>query len=95
MLNRANKIKNQATELEFVLRLNEDEDFIIIKSSEAEPGLRLAYRFRNETIWSPFENEIYEDFYKYMFLRISRLSRSDEAIINITLTNWLLGLWMI
>lgn len=93
-LNRANKTKNQKTELEFVIRENDDEHFIVIKSTGAKHGLRLSFRYKKEPFWTPFENETYEVFYKYMFLKISILTSNDDLNINLTLTNWLIRLWM-
>lgn len=93
-LNRSNRTKNLKTELEFELREDVEEYFIIIKSTGAENGLRLAFRRKNETLWLQHENEIYTDFYKYMFLKISRTSVNNEININHTLTDWLLRLWM-
>ncbi len=94
-LNRANRTKNLKTELEFEIRENEDEHFIVIKSTGAVHGLRLANRYKTAEQWIMFENAIYADFYKYMFLKIRQLNLADESNINITLTNWLLRLWMI
>lgn len=93
-LNRANKTKNLKTELEFIIRETEDKEFIIIKSTAAEHGIQLAFRFKNEPLWSFYENYIYEDFCKYMFFKIIRLNRKEEININATLTSWLLRLWI-
>ena len=59
-LNRANKTKNQKTELEFMLCQDEEEYFVIIRSTGAEHGLRLAYMLKvaNQR-WILFENEMY------------------------------------
>ncbi len=94
-LNRANRTKNQKTELEFELREDAEEHFVIIKSTLAEHGLRIAYK-RKSTMdrWILFENENYRDFFKYMFLKISKLNYYEEININTTLTSWLLGLWV-
>ncbi len=93
-LNRANRIKNLKTELEFEMREGDDEYFIIIKSTGAEHGLRLAFRKKNAALWLRYENELYPDFYKYMFLKISRLNPNNKININDTLTSWLLRLWI-
>lgn len=94
-LNRGNKTKNLKTELEFEIRQNSDEYYIIIKSSGAEHGLRLAYK-RKKTVnrWLPLDNELYKDFYNYMFLKINNLNQNDVLNINDTLTSWLLRLWI-
>lgn len=62
--------------------------------NRAKHGLRLATRYKTAERWIIFENEIYEDFYKYMFLKIRQLNPIDETNINITLTSWLLRLWV-
>lgn len=94
-LNRANKTKNQKTALEFLLCQNEEEYFIIIRSTGAEHGLRIAYMHKVALHrWILFENEMYIAFFKYMFLEVSRLSLEDKKNINIKLTNWLVRLWM-
>lgn len=94
-LNRANRIKNISTELEFELRENDEEHFIIIKSTGAEYGLRLALRSKNYDFWTMHKNEIYEDFYKYIFLKIQTLKSDNDFDINFILTNWLARLWVI
>lgn len=94
-LNRANKSKNQKTELEFVLCQNEEEYFIIIRSTGAKHGLRMAYIHKVALHrWILFENEKYNAFYKFMFSKISTLSLEDDKDTNTILTNWLVGLWM-
>ena len=93
-LNRANKTKNQKTELEFVLCQDEEEYYIIIKSTGAKHGLRIAGRFKHEVFWHLFENEQFMDFYKYMFLKICRLIPGDDNNLNEILASWLLSLWM-
>ncbi len=74
---------------------DEEEYFVIIRSTGAEHGLRLAHMLKvaNQR-WILFENEMYNDFYKYMFLKISSLSLDDKKNTNIVLTDWLLRLWM-
>lgn len=94
-LNRANRIRNLKTELEFVLRENSDGHFIIVKSSGAENGFLVALRNADSKFWVLSKNEIYEDFYKYMFLKIRTLNLLDDIKINLILTNWLSGLWVI
>ncbi len=94
-LNRANRVKNLQTELKFEIRGNDEECFIIVKSTGAENGLRVASRDSNNTFWVISENEIYENFYKYMFLRIRTLKPDDDLNINSILANWLIGLWVI
>ena len=93
-LNRANKTKNQKTEIEFVIHDNQEEYFIIIKSTGAEHGLRMAGRFKHEIFWHSFENERFTDFYKYMFLKICRLLPGDDKNLDEILASWLLRLWM-
>lgn len=93
-LNRANKSKNLKTELEFVLRENEDEYFIIIRSTSAEYGLRLAYKNKIGGQWMLFEHERFRIFFKYMFMQIYKLNH-DEPNLNNKLTGWLLRLWVI
>ena len=62
-LNRANKTKNKKTELEFVLCDDEEEYYIIIKSTGAEHGLRVAYMHKVAMHrWILFENEMYSAF---------------------------------
>lgn len=94
-LNQANRIKNISTELEFELREDEDEYFIVIKSTGAEHGLRLAFRRKNYDFWNMHKNIIYEDFYKYVFIKIQALKPDNDFYINFILTNWLAGLWVI
>lgn len=74
---------------------DEEEYYIIIKSTGAKHGLRVAYMHKvaNQR-WILFENEMYNDFYKYMFLKISSFSLDDEKNTNIVLTNWLIRLWV-
>lgn len=94
-LNQANKSKNLKTKLQFEIRENKSEYFIIIKSTGATNGLRIAYKYKIAmNRWIIFENEIYADFHKYMFIKIRQLTPADEVDINIILTNWLLGLWV-
>lgn len=94
-LNRANKSKNQKTDLEFLIRQNENEDFIVIKSTEAMHGLRIAFRLKNATgRWFLSDNETYQDFYKYMFIKISQLHQANELNINDILRTWLFQLWI-
>lgn len=94
-LNRSNKSKNQKTDLEFLIRQNEDEDFIVIKSTEAMHGLRIVFRLKNATgRWFLSDNETYQDFYKYMFIKISQLNQTDELSINNILRTWLFQLWI-
>lgn len=94
-MNCANKIKNLVTELEFELRENDEEYFIIIRSSGAQHGLRLAFSYKDQHQWTLFENEIYTDFYKYMFKKIITLDIQNKQCINTVLTDWLLRLWIV
>jgi len=94
-LNQANRTKNLKTELEFVLRENDEEYFIILKSTGAEHGLRIAFKTKMTSArWFLVENEIYNDFLKYMYLKISCLNPNDELSLNQVLAGWLLRLWM-
>lgn len=93
-LNHANRIKNLKTELEFELRKNEEEHFIIIKSTAAEHGLRLAFRRNDQKYWVLFQNDTYSDFYKYMYHKIIKIEFSDAHKINTILTDWLIRLWV-
>jgi len=94
-LNQANRIKNISTELEFELRENDEEHFIILKSTGAEHGLRLAFRNKNDDFWKMDKNEIYEDFYRHIFVKIQTLKPDNDFEINFILTNWLARLWVI
>lgn len=94
-LNSSNRIKNLKTELEFELRENVDEYYIIIKSSSADHGLRLASleKVRNDPIIS--YNENYAAFFKYMFKKIFTLKIQDRNSFNDELTRWLSRLWVL
>lgn len=93
-LNKANGLRDDKTHLEFELRSDNDEDFIIIKSSGAHHGLRVAYRNKvNHNAWHRFENESYKDFFQYIILGL-RTIRETESI-NTKLTLWLFRLWVI
>lgn len=94
-LNRANRIKNLKTELEFEIRKNEEEYFIIIKSTGAQSGFRIAVRYKDSKLWTLSKNEIYEDFYKYMYLKIRTLNPDNDININSILTDWLSRLWIV
>lgn len=93
-LNRSNRIENMKTELEFEIRENEVEWFIIIKSTGAKHGIRLATYKKIRNRWVLFHNEKYNEFYKYLFLKIKLLSADDYKKINSLLTSWLQRLWM-
>lgn len=94
-LNRANRIKNLSTTLEFELRENDSEHFIIIKSTSAENGLCVAIRKTNRKFWELSKIEIYEEFYEYLFYKIRTLTPGDDMNINFILTDWLSRLWVI
>ena len=94
-LNRANRTENLKSELEFEIRESEGEYFIIIKSTGAEHGLRLATYKKLRKRWDLFDNEKYSDLYKYLFLKIKLLNTTDFEKVNAQLTSWILGLWVI
>ncbi len=95
-LNLANSTKNIKTELLFELRENEEEYYVIIKSSGAKNGLRLASFEKEKSEWVIFNNETYSHFYKYMFKKIFILNpHQSHENINELLTDWLLKLWII
>ena len=62
LLNQANPQKDLITELVFELREDKDEIFIIIRSSSAQHGLRLAYKQKIRGRWIIVENIHFEDF---------------------------------
>lgn len=93
-LNRANRIKNLKTELEFELRENDEEYFIIIKSTESRHGLRMASFDKEKNDWVVFDNEKYTEFFKYMFKKIFTLKISEQNNLNKELTGWLARLWV-
>ncbi len=95
LLNRSNRIKNISTELEFELRENDEEYFIILKSTGAEHGLRLANKLKNEKEWRLYKNDLFEIFYSYMFKKIYLLEQLNTTYVNLQLTSWLLRLWVI
>ena len=93
LLNKNNKTKNEVSELVFELRELGKEYFIIIKSSRANHGLRLATFDRVE--WKIFENNNYANFYKYMFKRIRSIDSFDNKLIGEELAVWLTRLWVL
>ncbi len=95
LLNQANPQRNLMTELEFELRENENEFFIIIKCSSARHGLRLAYKQKTRGRWLIAGNILFEDFIKYMFKKISVLNDFDQREVCTELTSWLARLWVI
>jgi hypothetical protein len=94
-LNKSNKVKDLKSELEFELRENNEEFFIIIRSSQAEHGLRIARYVKNHSGWMIYKNHIYQEFYNYMFKKIFLLKPVNNLNINNELTGWLLRLWII
>lgn len=95
LLSRNNKIKNEATVLVFELKNSKAEHIIIIKSSSASSGLRLATYDKKSEDWKIYESDSYDTFYKYMFKKIAQLETLDKNTINEELTNWLNRLWII
>lgn len=93
LLNHSNKQRDLQTELEFELRESELEFFIIIKSTGATHGLRLAQKAKGGPYWALTSSERFEDFFKYMFLRIFNLSESEPNLNN-ELAGWLTRLWV-
>lgn len=93
-LNLSNKTKNLKTDLEFEIRDNKDQQFIIIKSTGAEHGLRVATYQKREKRWFLFNDERYSEFYKYLYIKIQNLNETDFNNINTQLTSWLYRLWM-
>lgn len=73
-LNRANRTKNLKTELEFEMRESADEHFIVIKSTGAEHGLRIAIYLKLEKRWFLFNDERYTEFFKYLYIKIQDLN---------------------
>lgn len=94
-LNRANRIKNLKTELEFEIRENEEEYFVIIKSTAAEHGFRIATYKKEKNEWTLFDNENYADFFKYMYEKIFLLTPSSADNFSTDLASWLSRLWII
>ncbi len=94
-LNKSNKVKDLTSELEFELRENQEEFFIIIRSTQAEHGLRITTYLKQENEWSIHPNEKYQHFYNYMFKRIFLLNPIEGPKIISDLTDWLYRLWVI
>lgn len=95
MLNRNNKTKNEKSELIFELKNGMDEYYIIIKSSCADHGLRLATYDKARQEWQIFINYNYASFYKYMFQKIRSLKSLDNQLISEELAVWLNSLWVV
>ncbi len=91
ILSQNNKIRNEV----FELRYTGEEHFIIIKSSRADHGLRLATYDKANIMWKIFHSNDYSNFYKYMFKRIYLLKSLDDILIGNELTNWLNRLWVV
>ncbi len=91
-LNKANGTRDAYTDLEFELRSNEDEEFVIIKSSGAHHGLRVAFKC-TQRIWETNLNSPFSDLFMYLFERIENLNPDEN--INTELTVWLRRLWII
>lgn len=93
LLNQANPLKNQVTELEFELREEEKEFSIIIKSSGAKNGLRTAYYKKQTAQWYVYQNEKFQYFYDYLFTNIKNQKNLNNVVTQ--LTGWLSRLWII
>jgi hypothetical protein len=94
-LNKSNKVKDLTSELEFVLRENDEEFFVIIKASQAEHGLQIASYLKKRTYWTMNANISYQDFYKYMFKKIYLININTNRDIDSELASWLSRLWVI
>jgi aromatic ring-cleaving dioxygenase len=91
-LNKANGLKDDKTHLEFELRSDDDEGYVIIKSSGAHHGLRIATHTKRK-YWMAFQDSKYSELNKYLSLGIKSIS--DPAQINEKLTIWLFKLWVV
>ncbi len=91
-LNKANGLRNDKTHLEFELRSTDDEDFVIIKSSGAHNGLRIASKFKNR-LWEVNLNSKFIELFIYFVDRIKNLRPNEN--INEELTIWLFRLWIV
>ncbi len=93
-LNKANGLRDDKTHLEFEMRSDNDEEYVIIKSSGAHHGLRIACRDKaNHNAWHKFQNESYKDLFNYIILGLRTIHETES--LNTQLTIWLFRLWVI
>ncbi len=93
-LNQANRLRDDKTDLKFELRSNEDEQFVIIKSSGAYHGLRVANKnTRLSSAWIPINHPKFSELFIYLLIKIKTINNFKD--INSELTVWLFKLWMI
>ncbi len=93
-LNKANGLRDDKTHLEFELKSDDDEEYVIIKSSGAHHGLRFAYRKKTtQNLWKKVENENFDDFFLYLLIGLRSVRETDS--LNTQLTIWLFRLWMV
>ena len=93
-LNKANGSKNDKTDLEFELRSNGVEEFVIIKSSGAHHGLRVATKTSKlNSQWITIEHPQFNELFIYLLIKIKVMKNFDQ--LNGELTVWLFRLWMI
>ena len=91
-LNKANGLRDHKTHLEFELRSDHETEYVIIKSSGAHHGLRIATK-TNRKYWMAYQDNKYEELNKYLTLGIKNISSLDQ--VNEKLTIWLFKLWVV
>ena len=91
-LNRANGLRDDKTHLEFELRSDDDEEYIIIKSSGAHHGLRIGTKDSSK-YWRVYDNSRYNELFKYLIEGVNTLNDMNNLAQKLTI--WLFRLWVI
>lgn len=77
-LNRANKLKNEESELEFMIQNVDDDPHLIIKSSKALSGLATCYYIEKPDRWMAARSGLYMQFFIMVSFEISTITKTKE-----------------
>lgn len=91
-LNKANGLRDDKTHLEFELKSDDDEEYVIIKSSGAHHGLRIGTKIHTK-YWRANDHFKYEELFKYLVEGVNNFNDTNNLTEKLTIL--LFRLWVI